>query len=142
MSLSIHTAAQKVFWSSPKSSNAWAWLYCCLCWQELLPCGYTHCFAKCNGESLWKGTCVQLCQQTPHTAGADGFLLDRCSPEGMVSNLLLLQRAYMENTDQEMKLLDKPSTELIQLVKNIKDISTAVSILPSTSWPASSAPLP
>lgn len=60
----------------------------------------------------------------------------------LVSNLLLLQRAYMENTDQEIKLLDKPSTQLTQLVENIKDISTAVSILPSTSWPESSLPLP
>lgn len=72
----------RVFWSRPKSSNAWASLYCCLCWPELLPCGYTHCFGKCNGESPRKGTCLQFCTQIPHTAGEDGFLLHRCLPEG------------------------------------------------------------
>lgn len=55
---------------------------------------------------------------------------------------LLLQRAYTKNTDQEIKQLDKPSTQLIQLVKNIKDISTSASTIPSSSWPASSVPLP
>lgn len=35
----------------------------------------------------------------------------------------LLQRAYTENTDQEIKLLDTPSTQLIQLVKTLRTSS-------------------
>lgn len=124
MSLSIHTAAQGGFFG-PLPKAAMPGHRCVAAWAGESSYPVPKHIVLANSAENPLGKCpASNSANKNHTLQEqmDSYWTGAHQRE-LVSSLLL-QRAYTENTDQEIKLLDKPSTQLMQLVKNIKDIST------------------